>query len=284
MSVAIVTDTVACLLDDLASQHDIKVIPLQVVHEGKTYLDRIDITPARFYHLLATSPEMPTTSAPPPETYVEAFQELLAQDKEILVICPSRKLTHVYESAGIAAGLIQETQPAASIAVLDSGTAASAQGFVALDAAVAAQQGDSLPEVIRTAENTMKKVHVVVFLDTLDYLVKGGRVPHILGWANALLKIKPMIELKPLGKGVVPVDRVRTRPRALERLVRIIREKAGGRPIRIVVQHTNCPEEAVGLEGMLKAALNCINIHIQDFTPVMGLHTGPGLLGVSYCL
>ena len=211
MSVAIITDTVACLPADVAGRLDIRVIPLQVIHKGVTYLDGVDMTADRFFEILATSEELPTTSAPVPEAYVALYEELIESGKEILVICPSYRLTHVFESANIAAGLVREKRPGAVISVIDSGTAAGAQGFVACEAARAAQAGASMAEVIAVASNIMQRAIVIVFLDTLNYLVKGGRVPYIFGWANALLNIKPIIELKPLNQGVVPLARVRTR-------------------------------------------------------------------------
>jgi DegV family protein with EDD domain len=252
------------------------------MHDGKTFRDGVDITPAQFYEILSTSREMPTTSAPPPEVYVAAYGRLADEGKEILVICPSHKLTHVYESASIAAHLVREKNADINIEILDSGTAAAAQGFVALDAARAAQSSASLSQVLEITRDTMKKVHVIVFLDTLDYLARSGRIASILARVNALLKIKPMIELKPLGAGVVPIDRVRTRSKAMERLIKIIERRVDGKPMNIAVQHTNCLEEAIRLERYLKAQFNCKDIFVQDFTPVMGLHTGPGLIGVAY--
>jgi DegV family protein with EDD domain len=282
VSIAIITDTVACLPADLANRLGIRVIPLQVIHKGVTYLDGVDMSAGRFYQILSTSEELPTTSAPVPEAYAAVYEELIEGGKEIMVICPSYRLTHVFESANIAARLIRERRPGAVISVIDSGTAAGAQGFVACEAARAVQAGANMAEVITVASDIMQKVCVIVFLDTLNYLVKGGRVPYIFGWANALLNIKPIIELKPLNKGVVPLARVRTRPGAMHKLIQVLKKRILNNPTDIVVHHTNCADEAMILEKDLKASLNCRNIYIKDFTPVMGLHTGPGLLGVAY--
>jgi len=283
MSVAVVTDSVACLPFELAEKWNIKVVPMEITHNGRSYRDGIDLTPDHFYELLASSSRLPTTSAPSPAEYLRIFKELVSENKEVLVICPFHKLTHVYESATVAAGMLKEEIPGSRVEVIDSGTAAGAQGFVVLDAARAAQEGSSLAEVLNVARETMKKVHVIVFFDTLYYIAKSGRVPYLVSWAGSLLQMKPLVEVKPLGGGVVPAGAVRTRQRAIERLLQIIQERLSKTFARIVVQHTGCIEDAEIFMQRIKDVISCSEIYIQDFTPVMGLHTGPGLLGISYC-
>ncbi len=284
MNVAIVTDSVACLPVELAEKWNIRVIPLEITYNGISYRDGVDMTPDRFYELLANSSILPTTSAPSPYEYLKIFKELVSDNNEVLVISPFRKLTHVYESATIAARMLKEEIPESCVEVIDSGTAASAQGFVVLDAAKAARESNSLEKAVNAARDTMKKVHVVVFFDTLYYIARSGRVPYLISWAGSLLQMKPIVEVKPLGGGVVPVGAVRTRQRAKERLLQIIQERLSKTFARIVVQHTGCRNEAEMLMERIKDLIKCSEVYIQDFTPVMGLHTGPGLLGISYCI
>ena len=282
MPVSIVTDSVACLPDTIVKEYGISVVPMEIVYKGRTYKDGVDMSPREFYELLSKSDILPTTSAPTPKAFLDVYQKLAGDGCEILVICPSTKLTHVYSSATIARDMLRDKMAGAVVEVLDSGTAAGGQGFVVVDAVEAAAKGKDLPGVKREAEEAMKDVHVVAFFDTIDYLARSGRVPYILAWANSLLKIKPLVELLPLGKGVVPLDRVRTREKALLRVMDILEKRVSGINARVVVQHTNALHEAHRLAQLVGSRLGLEDVAIHDFTPVMGVHTGPGLLGVSY--
>jgi DegV family protein with EDD domain len=283
LPVRIITDSVACLPRDLAIEKGITVVPLEIVYQGRVYKDGVDISASQLYETLSTSKVMPTTTAPPPQVYLDEYEKLWNEGKEILVVCPSKKLTHVHVSASVAAGMLREKNPGATIEVLDSGTAAGAEGFVALDlAAAAVKKKLSLAELSKLASKVMEKAHVLVFIDTIEYLARSGRVPYILAWANALLKIKPLIELLPMGRGVVPVDRVRTRQRALQRVLEILEERTKGLPVRVMVHHTNASHEAAELARQVKERMGLDTVYTEDFTPVMGVHTGPGLVGVSY--
>jgi DegV family protein with EDD domain len=283
MSVAVVTDSVACLPQRTIEKFNIVVVPLEIIHKGKVFRDGVDITHAQFYEILRTSDVLPTTTAPPPKAFLDIYENLVEQGKEILVVCPSAKLTHVFTAANVAAERLRDKMPSASIEVLDSGSAAAAQGFVVTDAAETAVCNKmTLIEAMQIAKQAMQEVNVLVYIDTIEYLARSGRVPYILAWANSLLRIKPIIQLMPLGKGVILVDRARTRQRASQRVLEILKEKTRGKPLRVVVQHTNCLEEAEDMAQQIEARLNIERPYIQDFTPVMGVHTGPGLLGVSY--
>ena len=281
--VAIVTDSSACLPGELVSKYQIEIIPMEFVHEGKVYRDQIDITPVQFYELLARAKELPTTSAPSPGTYFEVFRKVVERAKAILVVTPSATLTHAFDSAKAAAQISKETMPDVAIEVLDCGTAAGAQGLLVLASARAeARENKSLSQVAEVARNLMHKVHLIAFIDTLHYLVKSGRVPQLVDWANSLLKIKPIFELQPLGKGATPLNKTRTKPKAIEQLIELVRERAGKNPVHCIVMHTNVLEEAEKLKERMITEFNCVEAYVVDFTPVMGVHTGPGLLGAAF--
>ncbi len=282
MSVAIVTDTAACLPRELVERHGIELVPLVLIYQGKAYRDEIDMTPTQFYDLLAKAKEPPTTSAPSPADYVEVFRRLSQKTREILVITLSVKLSHAFASAKTAVAEAREDLGNTTITVLDCQTAAGAQGFVVLAAAKAAEAGKGLPQVIEAAQSLMPRVFLLVFIDTLYYLAKGGRVPQAAAWANSLLKIKPIIELSPLGKGVGIIGGVRTRPGAIERLIGVVRKRSGGRPVHAIVVHANALDEAEAFRSRISSELNCVETYVRDFTPVMGVHTGPGLLGIAF--
>lgn len=280
--IAIVTDSAACLPKELIEKYGIEVVPLEFTHEGKVYRDEIDITPAQFYELLEQAKDLPTTSAPSPGAFLEVFKRLAQKANKILVITLSAKFSHVFDSARTAMEMAKEKLLNVTVEVLDCQTAAGAQGFVVLMAAKAAVVGRSLAQVIEAAQELMPKVRLLAFIDTLHYLAKGGRVPEIAAWASSLLRIKPIFELLPLGRGATPVDRVRTRHKAIERLVELLKERTDRKPMHAIVMHTNVLGEAQELRERIVSEFNCVEIYVKDFTPVMGVHTGPGLLGVAF--
>ncbi len=280
--VAIVTDSTVCLPRELIKRYGIEVVPMELIHEGKVYKDGVDIAPTRFYQLLAQSEKLPTTSAPSVGTYFEALKNVTEKAKYVLIVAPSAKFSHAFDSAKAAAEMTRDKLQNVVVEVLDCGTGAGAQGFVVLAAAKAAALGVSLTRVIDSARNLMPCVHLIAFIDTLDYLAKGGRVPQIAAWASSFLKIKPIFELLPLSKGVTSTDRVRTRPRAVERLMELLRERVDTKPMHAIVMHTNALDEAKRLEERIVNEFNCVEVYVEVFTPVMGVHTGPGLLGVAF--
>jgi DegV family protein with EDD domain len=278
--VAVVTDSAACLPRELAESHDIEVVPMEFIHEGKVYRDGIDITPAQFYDLLPHAKKLPRTSAPSPNSYLTAFQSLVSARPNILVVTPSSKFTHAFISARAAAQMAKQQLPQATVEVLDSGTAAGAQGLVVLTAARAANSGSGLNETVSAARNLMPRVRLIAYIDTLRYLAKGGRVPRAVSWASSILKIRPIFELLPQAESATLLDRVRHKAKA--RLVEIIRKGANHKPVHAMVMHTNEIKGAEELRQRIASQLNCSELHVADFTPVMAVHTGPGLLGVAY--
>jgi len=281
-SVAIVTDSAACLPGELVESYGIEVVPMEFIHEGKVYRDGIDITPAEFYDLLPHAKKLPDTSAPSPNSYLAVFQSLAQKKAAIVVVTPSSRFTHAFISAKAAVQMAQEQVARVAVEVVDSGTAAGAQGLVVLAAAREAHNGSSLNKTVDAARNLMPRVHLIAVLDTLRYLAKGGRVPQVVAWANSLLKIRPIFQLQPQAKGVTLIDRVRARSKATGRLIEIMKEQADQKPVHVIVMHTNELAEANDLRNKIKSQLNCAEIYVADFTPVMGVHTGPGLLAVAY--
>jgi len=282
MKVAIVTDTSACLPQELAQRYQIEIVPMEFLYEGKVYRDGIDMTSARFYELLSQAKKLPTTSAPSPDTYVKVFRKISQRSSNILVIAPSARFTHAFDSARAAAAVAREDMPNVVVEVLDCGTAAGAQGLIVLAAARAAAEGGSLSQTVEATRSLMPQVHLVALLDTLHYLAKSGRVPHAVAWANFFLRIKPIFELQPLGRGAIPVGRVRTRSKAIEQLMMFLKERADRKSVHAVVMHTNVLDEAERLKERVTSEFKCQEIYVTDFTPVMGLHAGPGLLGIAF--
>ena len=279
---AIVTDSTACLPKELVEQYGIEVVPIEFVSEGRIYHDEVNITPTEFYQLLTRVKKLPTTSPTSPGTYLEVFDKLVKKTSDILVITVSAKFSTMFGTARIAAEAAREKLRNVTIEVLDCCTAAGAQGFVVLTAARAAALGKSLSQVIEAAKSTMSRVYLVAFIDTLYYLVKSGRVPLVAAWATSLLNIKPVFQILPLSGEASLLQRVRTKPRAIDCLLQGVKEKTNGNPVHAIIMHSNVLDEAEELKSRVKSEFDCVEIHIKDFTPAMGVHIGPGMLGIAF--
>jgi DegV family protein with EDD domain len=186
----------------------------------------------------------------------------------------------MYDAAAQGAALAREQRPGVDVRVVDSGAAAMAQGFVVLEAARAAREGASPEDIIRRAEQLMPKVQLLVVLDTLYYLGRSGRVPRLVVWAASPLQLKPVVEFQ---RGSYrPVTMVRTMARAKEKLFQVLARRTEGKTLHICVQHTNVPEAAAELSQRVAEELQPKELLMREFTQVMGVHTGPGLLGFSF--
>ena len=280
--VAILTDSNVCLPKEVVEEYGIYIVPFKLAFEGRSYRNGVDITTSEFYQLLRKAKNLPTTSAPSLGDYLEAYRELSKQTKEILCITLTAKVSMAFDSAQKAAELVGEEIPDIKINVLDSQTAAGAQGFVVLAAAKAAASGQDLAKVTEVAKQLMPKVNLIATLDTLDYLARGGRVPNVIAWASSLLEIKPIVGFSQ-GEGK-PLGRARTKHRAVERLLEIAKEQIRGRPVHINLMHSDVLDEAEELKKQVLTQFNCVELYITQFTPVMGVHTGPGVLALAfYC-
>jgi DegV family protein with EDD domain len=178
--------------------------------------------------------------------------------------------------------LANKAIPLTDIKVLDSQTATGAEGFVAIAAARAATNGDSIDQVILAAEKIRSRVHMVAMLDTMYYLAKGGRIPKAAAWAGSLLRVKPILQIKPDDGEVSLLDKPRTRRKGIERLMEILRKRVGDEQLHINIQHANSLDEAEKLRERVVLEFDWSEVYVTDFTPVMGTHTGPGLIGLSF--
>jgi DegV family protein with EDD domain len=187
----------------------------------------------------------------------------------------------MFNSAQLAMEMAKGALPNIAIKVLDSETAAAAQGLVVLAAARAAATGSSLSEVTETAKSVMQKVTLLAVLDTLRYLVKGGRVPRVAALASSILRLKPILTIT---EGEArPVTNPRTTRGAIERTLKIMRQKiVTGLPLHVAVMHADALDKAMALRNQISSQFDCAELFITEFTPVMGAHTGPGVIGVAF--
>lgn len=254
-------------------------VPMNVILDGKSYWDGIDITADEFYRRISATGKQAQTSAATPAGFQTAFK---IAKTDVLCITVSAQLSATYDSARTAIELEREGNSAQRIELLDSGTAGGALALIALAAARAANDGQSLEEVTKVARQVARRVYFIGVLESLKHLQRSGRVPRVASWAASLLNINPVLAIWP-GEGKVRmIERPRSKPKAIDRILNVIDREAEGKPIHVVVMHAAVPEEADKLVGRIQERFDCVEILITPFTPVIGAHTGPGLLGLAF--
>ncbi|MBI2724191.1 MAG: DegV family protein [Chloroflexi bacterium] len=280
MSVAIVTDSTACLPPAVAASYEIEVVPLHLIFGGRTFVDSLTEDTSEFYRLLRTSNDRPTTAAPSPGMFVEAIGRAARRADAVLCITVSRQFSAMYDSARQAIALVRAESPDAEVHLMDSRNAAMAQGFVVMEAARAARGGAALAEVEARAEEMTGEVTLMAMLDTLSYLARGGRVPRVAAWAAGMLQVKPIVRFS--AADIKLVARTRTRARALAQMAALVAKAAGGRRTHIAVHHANAPADAETLLRAAEGEMVLAESYVTEFTQVMGVHTGPGLAGIAW--
>ncbi|MCL5074359.1 MAG: DegV family protein [Chloroflexi bacterium] len=276
--IIVVTDSSACVPAHMVRRYDIRVAPVHLIFGERDYRDGIDLTPTEFYQMLRQAERLPTTSAPSVGEYLQIYEEARSQGAPgIVCVATSSTFSHIYESAGQAAMLLSDIP----IRVIDSRMGAAAVGLVALAAARRAYNGGSLEEVVKVVQRAMARVRTLIALDTLEYLQKSGRVPAVAVWATNLLNIKPILTIVD-GQAKV-LRRTRARRRAVEHLLEIMRLQAGqGGRLQVAVMHADVLAEAEALKETVAEQFRCAKLFLTEFTPAMGVHTGPGVLGLAF--
>jgi DegV family protein with EDD domain len=280
MTVAIVTDSTACIPGEVAAALGIEIVPLHLIFGGRTFVDSLTSDTSEFYELLRTSNERPTTAAPSPGMFIDAIARAARHADAILCITVSKQFSAMYDSARQAIEMAKAESPATEIRLLDSRNAAMAQGFVVLEAARTAAAGASIDEVERRAEAMTSQVTLLAMLDTLSYLARGGRVPRVAAWAAGMLQVKPIVRFS--ASDIRLVARTRTRLRALDRMIELLAEMAAGRRLHLAVHHANAAADARYLLEGAERRLDLAETFLTEFTQVMGVHTGPGLVGLAW--
>jgi DegV family protein with EDD domain len=280
MSVAIVTDSTACIPPEVAERCGIEVVPLHLIFGGRTFVDSLTADTSEFYELLRTSTDRPTTAAPSPGMFIKAIEAAARRADAVLCITVSKQFSAMYDSARQAIEIAKAEAPGCDIRLLDSRNAAMAQGFVVVEAARAAARGAAIDAVMARAEEMAGRVTLLAMLDTLTYLARGGRVPRVAAWAAGMLQVKPIVRFS--ASDIKLVARTRTRRRALDQMGDLLAQAAAGRKLHLAVHHANAPADA---EYLLQAAHRRIDLaesFVTEFTQVMGVHTGPGLVALAW--
>ncbi|WDT93380.1 DegV family protein [Thermoleophilum album] len=277
--VAIVTDSTSYLPPELLAREGIVVVPLYIV-EGERQIPETEIDDqAAFLERLRRSERLPTTSQPSVGDFVAAYEPLLADGRTVVSIHISGGLSGTAESARQAAAQLErEGKGGERVHVIDSRTAAGGLGFLVLAAAAAARTSGTAAAVEQRVEAARASLRMWFGIDTLEYLRRGGRIGAARAWLGTALKLKPILTVD--GE-MVPVERVRTHRRLVERMVEYARELADAGCTAWAVQHVADSGTAETLVERCRAIFGCDPYFVSEIGPVLSVHTGPGLLGVG---
>jgi DegV family protein with EDD domain len=275
--VAIVTDSTAYIPKDLLEEYNIEVVPQVLIWGEETYRDGVDIMPDEFYKRLEKTDIMPSSSQVSVPDFQELFARLHQDGREILTILISDALSGTIASAIQA----HEFVPEARVEIVDSASTAMEMGFHVLAAARAAVDGATLEECKAIAMKAQQHSGVVFAVDTLDFLHRGGRIGGGKRFLGTVLNIKPILEVRD-GR-VEALESVRTRKKAINRLVEIVDERINGQtPIHLATLHANAESEAIDLLKIAKKRLGAEETILSEVSPVIGTHAGPGTVGLAY--
>ena len=275
--IRVVTDSDASLPEELAEQYGIGVVPINIHVGDETLRTDIDIDDAELFRIIEEDGVVPTTSAPTPGQFADAFERAFIDEAdEVFCICVSSEVSATYSAALQARTLL----PDQSITVMDSRSISMGLGFMAIEAAEVARDGGSLEAMVAAAESVRERTSLYAALATLKYLAMSGRVGHLVAGMADVLRIKPILTM--IDGKLDMLEKVRTRNKALARVIQLTQSSLGDQSAeRMAILHVDAEEDARKFTISLREALPCPDdILLADFTAGLSLHTGKGLLGV----
>ncbi len=279
-SIAIVTDSIACLTKELIEQYRIGIVPIRLLVQDKVYRDMVDMTPSEAYALFLQDPESFDTSPASPGHYLEVFREASKQANNILCITLSSKLSTGYNMARLAIEQAKTELPETSIEVIDSQNVTAAEGFIALAAARAATEGKSFTDVIRIAEEVRDKVSFLIVVDTIRYVYRTGRIPKIASRVGSVLNIRPILSIS---SGLVRfIGAARNMEQGINHIFKVMKQKVGQSLVHVAVMHAYAADAAEKLKERVSSEFNCAELWVTEFSPVMGYAIGTGTLGFAF--
>ena len=278
--VAVVVDSSACLPASLIEQWLITVVPHTLIVDGAAFRDGVDIDAAEFYRMLRQGQKRVSTSAPNPGAFQEAFMQARSVACDVLCIVVAARFSAAYDAALAASTAACRAVEGLRVHVLDSGTAAGAEALLALECAREAASGASLETVVERAERTAPHLRVLGTLNDFTYMRASGRVGWFASSAASALRINPVFELHQ-GEPVV-LAKPRSRQRAIDRMLAYMGQVAEGRPLDVNIMEADTASEAAFLRTAIEGQFECRELLVSQMTPVIGAHTGPGLLGVAF--
>jgi DegV family protein with EDD domain len=273
--IRVVTDSACDVPEEIAQRLGIDIVSLSIRFGDEEFTDRVDLSPEQFWAKCKASKTLPETSAPSHGAFQAAYERAKADGSDgVIVLTLSALLSTTNQSAVLGA---QELSDALPVRVIDTKAVSMAQGLLVIDVAELAATGATLDELAAHAESLVAKVGVVAMLDTLEHLIKGGRVGGARALLGQVLSIKPLLELK---DGVVAeAGRQRTRSKALVAIAEVVKSHA---PLKRLALVHGASSEVAALEALVKDVSTQNAIIVTDMGPVVGAHGGPGIIGLCW--
>lgn len=274
--IKIVMDTAGDLPSGWQEKYDIDLIPINIIHEGKTYLQGIDLKYDDFYRIVEESNSIPSTSQPTPYQFVEFYREIAKPEDTILSIHVTERLSGTMSSAKRAA---EELRGELNIIPFDSASGTICLGLMARKAREMAQNGISMDDIVKKLETIRDKMELVFTLDTMKFARMSGRVKHLQAALASLLNVKPIIELK---NGIVEMgEKVRSRAKSIEKLLDKMKRKVGDKRVMVGVIHAHDPESGMDLLNRAINSFNCAEAVLAELSISLAAHFGPGTIGLA---
>jgi len=259
----------------------IEVVPYYIHREGETLRDMIDISPEEFYRWLPSVQRLPTTANPGPGDYLQAFERAAQRASGIVSIHMTSKGSGAYQAGCVAREMAETRLPGIRIEVIDTLQVSGVHALATIEAARAALQGAALEEVAETARYVARSGLMLQAFDTLRYLYLGGRIGKAKHLVSTLLNIKPIVSME--DGIVVPMGQARSIQQAYHKMVEMMADKGASRgPIKVIITHNAAPDRAAALLELVTKTFDCREAFVTQTSPALGVHTGPGMIGVSY--
>ena len=276
MKIAIVTDSTAYLPVSLSEQLPIYMIPLSVIINGQTYEEEVDITSAEFYDKVRGADSLPKTSQPSLGRFMELYESIAQDYDAVISIHLSSGISGTYTGSLQASEMIENLD----VHLFDSEISCYLQGFYVLRAAQLAQENATIDEIISELNDMKTTMRAYFMVDDLTHLQKGGRLSGTQALIGGLLQVKPLLHFQ--NKVIVPFEKIRTRKKAMKRIVDILAEDAENHLLEAAIIHANRPEEAQLWLEELSKQLPTVRFTISYFGPVIGTHLGEGAMGLGW--
>jgi len=280
--VAIMADTLSGIPQKMAEYFNIKLVPLHILMNGKSYMET-ELDKDQFYTRLLQKENLPTTSSPTTAQYLEGYRELSQKAESILHIHYTSWIGMGYKQAMKAKNIAKDELPNTTIEVIDSRVECGAQLLCVLEAARAAAGGKSFPEVVSIVNELVPRLNSLYILDTLYYTRKGGRMGKASIWDDSALAVKSILELDASTGGIpTPVTRTRTKAEAIRKAVEIVKKRNGNRKLHVVISQGNTPRQAQELKRQLLSQISIKEIYSTRISLIHAVHWSPGALRLGW--
>ena len=281
--VAIVTDSTASIPESLIETLKIHWVPYYI-HRGRQVLrDLVTVQREAFYRWLPSAEELPQTASPGPGDYLQLYERLADEEgvREIASIHMTSKGSGAFQAATVAASTLREKLPELQIEVIDTLNVSMCQGWMVIEAARAALESRSLPEIVEQVKGMIPVTSMIQTADTLKYLYMGGRIGRAKHLVGSLLQIRPLIGME--DGVIVPLGQARSRGKAYQMMADMVEAAVGpGGKIKVAYVHAAAQEETEKIRGLVEQRLTCVESLIAELPPALGVHTGPGTAGLCF--